>query len=123
MYYSSEQESQESACTKRVRLSEECGQGQKKNLGLVKNPRKSERERERMLPGLIVGCLGQLQRSEAVGLVVIDEEDNQTLLVHRISADDIYRRQEGGCIPLWAGRKNGFCFLSDVAEAKENYPS
>jgi protein phosphatase-4 regulatory subunit 3 len=35
-----------------------------------------------------------LERSEAVGLVVIDEEDNQTLLVHRISADDIYRRQE-----------------------------
>nr|XP_024382924.1 serine/threonine-protein phosphatase 4 regulatory subunit 3-like isoform X3 [Physcomitrium patens] len=35
-----------------------------------------------------------LQRSDAVGLVVIDEEDNQTLLVHRISADDIYRRQE-----------------------------
>jgi hypothetical protein len=55
--------------------------------------------------------------------VVIDEEDNQTLLVHRISADDIYRRQEGGCIPLWAGRINGFCFLSDVVEAKENYPS
>jgi len=71
-----------------------------------------------MLPGLIVGCLGQLQRSEAVGLVVIDEEDNQTLLVHRISADDIYRRQEGGCILLWAGRKSGFCFLSE-----ENYPS
>lgn len=40
-------------------------------------------------------CLGLLQRSDAVGLVVIDEEDNQTLLVHRISADDIYRRQEG----------------------------
>lgn len=39
--------------------------------------------------------LGLLQRSDAVGLVVIDEEDNQTLLVHRISADDIYRRQEG----------------------------
>lgn len=36
-----------------------------------------------------------MQRSDAVGLVVIDEEDNQTLLVHRISADDIYRRQEG----------------------------
>lgn len=36
-----------------------------------------------------------LERSDAVGLVVIDEEDNQTLLVHRISADDIYRRQEG----------------------------
>eukprot|EP00249_Psilotum_nudum_P024110 c29096_g2_i3 orf=615-3137(+) len=35
-----------------------------------------------------------LERSDAVGLVVIDEEDNATLLVHRISADDIYRRQE-----------------------------
>lgn len=35
-----------------------------------------------------------LERSEAVGLVVIDEEDNATLLVHRISADDIYRRTE-----------------------------
>eukprot|EP00897_Mesotaenium_endlicherianum_P000812 jgi/Mesen1/10731/ME000090S10192 len=35
-----------------------------------------------------------LERSDAVGLVVIDEEDNATLLVHRISADDIYQRQE-----------------------------
>uniref|UniRef100_A0A0D6QST3 Uncharacterized protein n=1 Tax=Araucaria cunninghamii TaxID=56994 RepID=A0A0D6QST3_ARACU len=35
-----------------------------------------------------------LERSEAVGLVVIDEEDNETLLVHRIAAEDIYRRQE-----------------------------
>lgn len=34
-----------------------------------------------------------LERSEA-GLVVIDEEDNATLLVHRISAEDIYRRAE-----------------------------
>jgi hypothetical protein len=95
---------------------------ERKLLELLKTLER-ERERERMLPGLIVGCLGQLQRSEAVGLVVIDEEDNQTLLVHRISADDIYRRQEGGCILLWAGRKSGFCFLSDVVEAKENYPS
>ncbi|CAM6107221.1 unnamed protein product [Calypogeia fissa] len=38
--------------------------------------------------------LEYLERSEAVGLVVIDEENNQTLLIHRISADDIYRRQE-----------------------------
>jgi hypothetical protein len=47
--------------------------------------------------------LGLLQRSDAVGLVVIDEEDNQTLLVHRISADDIYRRQEGVylCVTNW----------------------
>ncbi|CAI5977661.1 unnamed protein product [Closterium sp. NIES-64] len=35
-----------------------------------------------------------LLRSDAIGLVVIDEEDNATLLVHRISADDIYQRQE-----------------------------
>lgn len=35
-----------------------------------------------------------VERSESVGLVVIDEEDNETLLIHRISADDIYRRQE-----------------------------
>eukprot|EP00252_Welwitschia_mirabilis_P024331 TRINITY_DN717_c0_g2_i1.p1 TRINITY_DN717_c0_g2~~TRINITY_DN717_c0_g2_i1.p1 ORF type:complete len:362 (-),score=81.98 TRINITY_DN717_c0_g2_i1:121-1206(-) len=35
-----------------------------------------------------------LERSEAAGLIVIDEEDSETLLVHRISSEDIYRRQE-----------------------------
>ncbi|XP_042512288.1 serine/threonine-protein phosphatase 4 regulatory subunit 3-like [Macadamia integrifolia] len=35
-----------------------------------------------------------LERSEEIGLFVIDEEDNETLLAHRISSDDIYRRQE-----------------------------
>ena len=35
------------------------------------------------------------QRSEDLGLFVIDEEDNETLLVHRISSEDIYRKQEG----------------------------
>lgn len=45
-----------------------------------------------------------MQRSDAVGLLVIDEEDNQTLLVHRISADDIYRRQEGAIyVPSFVG--------------------
>lgn len=39
-------------------------------------------------------CVEYLERSDVVGLVVIDEEDNETLLVHHISADDIYRRQE-----------------------------
>lgn len=30
--------------------------------------------------------------------MVIDEEDNATtLLIHRISSDDVYRRQEGRC--------------------------
>ncbi|PWA79857.1 binding protein [Artemisia annua] len=33
-------------------------------------------------------------RSEDLGLFVIDEEDNETLLVHRISSEDIYRKQE-----------------------------
>nr|XP_034911274.1 serine/threonine-protein phosphatase 4 regulatory subunit 3-like isoform X2 [Populus alba] len=35
-----------------------------------------------------------LQRSEELGLYVIDEEDNETLLLHRITPDDIYRKQE-----------------------------
>ncbi|KAL7594881.1 hypothetical protein Lser_V15G31349 [Lactuca serriola] len=35
-----------------------------------------------------------LERSEDLGLFVLDEEDNETLLVHRISSDDIYRKQE-----------------------------
>ncbi|CAA7407455.1 unnamed protein product [Spirodela intermedia] len=35
-----------------------------------------------------------LESSEDLGLIVIDEEDNETILVHRISVDDIYRRQE-----------------------------
>ncbi|XP_043720303.1 serine/threonine-protein phosphatase 4 regulatory subunit 3-like isoform X2 [Telopea speciosissima] len=35
-----------------------------------------------------------LERSEEIGLFVVDEEDNETLLAHRISSDEIYRRQE-----------------------------
>ncbi|XP_059449711.1 uncharacterized protein LOC132180775 isoform X2 [Corylus avellana] len=35
-----------------------------------------------------------LERSEELGLFVVDEEDNETLLLHRISSDDIYRKQE-----------------------------
>ncbi|XP_077217272.1 uncharacterized protein LOC143851645 [Tasmannia lanceolata] len=35
-----------------------------------------------------------LERSEDLGLFVIDEEDNATLLVHPISSDEIYRKQE-----------------------------
>ncbi|EPS74300.1 hypothetical protein M569_00456, partial [Genlisea aurea] len=35
-----------------------------------------------------------LERSEHPGLFVIDEEDNETLLLHRISSEDIYRKQE-----------------------------
>ncbi|KAL3812285.1 hypothetical protein ACJIZ3_013553 [Penstemon smallii] len=39
-----------------------------------------------------------LERSEDLGLFVMDEEDNETLLLHRISSDDIYRKQEGTII-------------------------
>ncbi|KAF5738760.1 Serine/threonine-protein phosphatase 4 regulatory subunit 3 isoform 2 [Tripterygium wilfordii] len=35
-----------------------------------------------------------LERSEELGLLVIDEVDNETLLMHRISPHDIYRKQE-----------------------------
>ncbi|CAO2832121.1 unnamed protein product [Amaranthus hypochondriacus] len=35
-----------------------------------------------------------LERSEELGLFVIDEEDHETLLSHRIIPDDIYRKQE-----------------------------
>ncbi|CAI9118989.1 OLC1v1020636C1 [Oldenlandia corymbosa var. corymbosa] len=35
-----------------------------------------------------------LERTEELGLFVIDEEDNETLLLHRISSDDIYRKQD-----------------------------
>ncbi|XP_035548315.1 serine/threonine-protein phosphatase 4 regulatory subunit 3-like isoform X4 [Juglans regia] len=35
-----------------------------------------------------------LEQSEELGLFVIDEEDHETLLLHRISSDDIYRKQE-----------------------------
>lgn len=42
-----------------------------------------------------------LQRSEELGLFVIDEEDNETILLHRISPDDIYRKQEGMRMFWW----------------------
>ncbi|XVF38833.1 hypothetical protein REPUB_Repub20aG0136200 [Reevesia pubescens] len=35
-----------------------------------------------------------LERSEELAMFVFDEEDNETLLLHRISPDDIYRKQE-----------------------------
>lgn len=35
-----------------------------------------------------------LERSEELGLFVYDEDDSETILLHRISSDDIYRKQE-----------------------------
>ena len=42
-----------------------------------------------------------LQQSDSVGLVVVSEEDQQPLLVHRISREDIYQRQGGDTIITW----------------------
>ncbi|KAI5415628.1 uncharacterized protein LOC127073207 isoform X1 [Lathyrus oleraceus] len=39
-----------------------------------------------------------LERSEDLGLYVYDEEDNETILLHRVSSDDIYRKQEDSII-------------------------
>lgn len=33
--------------------------------------------------------------SEDLALFVIDTDENETLLMHRIRSDDIYRKQEG----------------------------
>ncbi|XP_045792271.1 serine/threonine-protein phosphatase 4 regulatory subunit 3B-like isoform X1 [Trifolium pratense] len=35
-----------------------------------------------------------LERSEELGVFVYDEDDNETILLHRIISDDIYRKQE-----------------------------
>ncbi|KMZ70019.1 hypothetical protein ZOSMA_200G00240, partial [Zostera marina] len=34
------------------------------------------------------------KRTKELGLIVIDEKDNETILVHQISSNEIYRRQE-----------------------------
>lgn len=41
-----------------------------------------------------------MQKSEDLGLFVYDAEDNETLLMHRIRAEDIYRKQEGQTVIL-----------------------
>ncbi|OVA02543.1 protein of unknown function DUF625 [Macleaya cordata] len=38
--------------------------------------------------------VGYLERSDDLGLFVVDEDDNETLLAHRIGSDENYRRQE-----------------------------
>ncbi|KAK9673010.1 hypothetical protein RND81_12G140100 [Saponaria officinalis] len=42
-----------------------------------------------------------MERSEDFALFVIDEEDNETLLSHRICSDDIYQKQEADTIISW----------------------
>ena len=53
-----------------------------------------------------------LQRSEELSLCVVDEEDNETLLVHPINTEDIYRKQEGR--PLLAMLSLWFLFVFGV---------
>ncbi|KAK7301749.1 hypothetical protein RJT34_12623 [Clitoria ternatea] len=36
-----------------------------------------------------------LERSEELGLFVYDEEDSETILLHRINVNDVYRKQDG----------------------------
>lgn len=43
-----------------------------------------------------------MQQSDSVGLVVVSEEDQQPLLVHRISREAIYQRQGGDTIITWS---------------------
>eukprot|EP00898_Chlorokybus_atmophyticus_P008624 jgi/Chlat1/8763/Chrsp90S08124 len=47
-----------------------------------------------------------LEHSDALGLVVTDEEDNSTLLVHQIVADDLYKRQ-ADTIVSWTDNEAG----------------
>jgi len=42
-----------------------------------------------------------MEQSNAAGLVVISEEDTSTLLIHRISREDIYQRQGADTIISW----------------------
>lgn len=52
------------------------------------------------LSGILTQCY-ITQGSEDLGLYVIDEEDNETLLAHRISTEEIYRKQEGIYLCYW----------------------
>lgn len=36
-----------------------------------------------------------IEGSREIALTVVDEEDSDTLLLHHITSDDIYRKQEG----------------------------
>lgn len=53
-----------------------------------------------------------LERLDAVGLVVIDEEDSKTLLIHRISSEEIYQRQEGQSPEHCLDRRHPLTFVA-----------
>ena len=37
----------------------------------------------------------EMQKSDDLALFVYEQDSNETILMHRISPDDIYRKQEG----------------------------
>lgn len=54
------------------------------------------------------------QRSEELGLFVVDEDDIETLLLHRIRSDDIYRKQEGQTFSFYQCITGIFFFLHNT---------
>ncbi|ONM31922.1 binding [Zea mays] len=42
-----------------------------------------------------------IEGSKELGLTVLDEDDNDTLLMHNITSDDIYRKQEGNTYAIF----------------------
>jgi protein phosphatase-4 regulatory subunit 3 len=58
-----------------------------------------------------------MEQSDAAGLVVISEEDTSTLLIHRISRDDIYQRQGADTIISWLDPEIGTDIAISFQEA------
>mmetsp|Transcript_36846 Transcript_36846/g.103965 ORF Transcript_36846/g.103965 Transcript_36846/m.103965 type:complete len:862 (+) Transcript_36846:313-2898(+) len=59
-----------------------------------------------------------MEQSDSVGLVVISEEDTSTLLIHRISRDDIYQRQGDNTIITWSDAEVGTEIALSFQEAQ-----
>jgi protein phosphatase-4 regulatory subunit 3 len=58
-----------------------------------------------------------MEQSDSVGLVVIGEEDTRTLLIHRISREDIYQRQGEDTIITWTDTELGTDIALSFQEA------
>uniref|UniRef100_A0A061R721 Protein phosphatase 4 regulatory subunit 3 n=1 Tax=Tetraselmis sp. GSL018 TaxID=582737 RepID=A0A061R721_9CHLO len=59
-----------------------------------------------------------MEQSDSVGLVVISEEDTRTLLIHRISREDIYQRQGDDTIITWSDPEIGTEIALSFQEAQ-----
>lgn len=59
-----------------------------------------------------------MEQSDSVGLVVISEEDTRTLLIHRISRDDIYQQQGDDTIITWSDPEVGTDIALSFQEAR-----